>query len=114
MLRPAITFALLLAVANQGFALDLLNPIEGERYIKQCANIGCMGRADASDLIVIEIVSSGVIQGRKTVVANDKGQWIANIKSPPAGWIVGNAVVTARIGKVQKSVKIKFVDSIPK
>lgn len=104
----ALTTFAALAAASQASALDLLYPEADTKYSTR-STMGCHGKADPGEAVVLEIISGGVTQVRETIIADAKGQWIANVKVPPAGWIPGEARLTVRVGKVQKSVKIKFV-----
>lgn len=102
---------LAMALAQEALAVefDMAAPKKGRKYIRGCVNIGCIGTAAAGDTIIVELVSGGVVQARDTVTANATATWGANLKRPPAGWFLGEAVVTARIGKRQVSTKITFV-----
>jgi len=110
MLKLVVAPLLFVATAPAALALDMFAPEQHTKYAVVCAQVSCAGNADPGEKITIEVVSGGVVQGRKVLTADAKGQWHGNIKRLPAGWTHGEALVNARVGKSQKSVKIKFVD----
>lgn len=110
MLRTITALLVILGSSASALAVDMFAPEEHTKYAVVCSQVSCAGDADPGAKITIEVVSGGVVQARKVVTANAKGQWIGNLKRPPAGWTHGEALVNARVGKSQKSVKIKFVD----
>lgn len=110
MLKLIAASLLVVAATHAVCGVEMSNPKEGEKYYVRCAQMNGLGTAAPGERVTFEIVNSGVVQGRKTVIANEKGVWIAEIKIPHAGWIQGEALANARIGKDQKSVKVRFVE----
>ena len=108
--RKAVGILLLaLAMGHEAIALDMVGPKKGERCIQGIATLGGAGTAEPGDNVVVEIMSGGIVQARGVVRANPRGQWAINLKRPPAGWFLGEATITARVGKRQVSRTITII-----
>jgi hypothetical protein len=108
-LRTVAALLFALVTAHQALAFDLVSPEEGSKCIVGIAQIGCVGGAKAGEEIVVEITVGDIVIASAKTVAIASDTWGVSIKRPPAGWMLGQAVVTAKVGKEKVSRKIHFV-----